>query len=85
MPGSALKELQGLIKALTYGEMIELAEGMRQCRPQLKDTDPASRLTGMTLEELPAILHRWATTQLQQGEPIAEPPHQAAVAAHNPC
>jgi len=63
-----LDEIAMLVRALTYGEMIELAEGMWKVQP-----DGAV----VTQENLPALLHRWSTsrtapaTDYQGGEPEA--------------
>jgi hypothetical protein len=49
-----LDEIAMLVRALTYGEMIELAEGMWKVQP-----DGAA----VTQENLPALLHRWSTSR----------------------
>jgi len=43
--------LAKLIRRVTYGEMLELASGLRK----------AAGETEITAENLPAILHRWAS------------------------
>jgi hypothetical protein len=49
-----LDEIAMLVRALTYGEMIELAEGMWKVQP-----DGAA----VTQENLPALLHRWSQSR----------------------
>ncbi len=49
-----LDEIAMLMRALTYGEMIELAEGMWKIQP-----DGAA----VTQENLPALLHRWSQSR----------------------
>jgi hypothetical protein len=50
---SPLDDIDNLLRALTYGEMIELAEEMWKARGDGE----------ITLETLPAVLHRWSTTR----------------------
>jgi len=47
-----LDEIAALMRALTYGEMIELAEGFWKAKPEDKDLNEGT---------LPGTLHRWAT------------------------
>lgn len=47
-----LDEIAAVVRALTYGEMIELATAIWGCRGGKEVTE----------EELPAILHRWSTS-----------------------
>jgi hypothetical protein len=49
-----LDEIAMLVRALTYGEMIELAEGMWKVQPEG---------AGVTQENLPALLHRWSQSR----------------------
>jgi len=49
-----LDEIAMLVRALTYGEMIELAEGMWKVQPEG---------AAVTQESLPALLHRWSTSR----------------------
>jgi hypothetical protein len=49
-----LDEIAMLVQALTYGEMIELAEAMWKVQP-----DGAA----VTQENLPALLHRWSKSR----------------------
>jgi hypothetical protein len=49
-----LDEIAMLVRALTYGEMIELAEGMWKVQP-----DGAA----VTQDNLPALLHRWSQSR----------------------
>lgn len=49
-----LDEIAMLVRALTYGEMIELAEGMWKVQP-----DGAA----VTQENLPALLHKWSQSR----------------------
>jgi len=57
-----LDEIAMLVQALTYGEMIELAEAMWKMQPE----DSA-----VTQENLPALLHRWSKSR---STPIEEAP-----------
>jgi len=49
-----LDEIAMLVQALTYGEMIELAEAMWKVQP-----DGST----VTQENLPALLHRWSKSR----------------------
>jgi hypothetical protein len=49
-----LDEIAALVRALTYGEMIELAEALCKTQPEGGDFNPI---------DLPALLHRWSTAQ----------------------
>jgi hypothetical protein len=49
-----LDEIAMLVRALTYGEMIELAEGMWKVQP-----DGAA----VTQENLPSLLHKWSQSR----------------------
>ena len=49
-----LDEIAMLMRALTYGEMIELAEGMWKVQPDG---------SAVTQENLPALLHRWSQSR----------------------
>ena len=49
-----LEEIARLVRALTYGEMIELAASMWKVRPEG---------SGLTQDNLPAMLYRWSTTR----------------------
>jgi hypothetical protein len=49
-----LDEIAMLMRALTYGEMIELAEGMWKVQPDG---------SMVTQENLPALLHRWSQSR----------------------
>ncbi len=46
-----LDEIAGVVRALTYGEMMELAESMWNVRPE--DSE-------LTESNLPAVLYRWS-------------------------
>ena len=59
-----LDEIAMLVRALTYGEMIELAEGMWKVQP-----DGAA----VTQDNLPALLHRWSQSRTV---PAADYAHQ---------
>jgi hypothetical protein len=50
-PFDEIDRLAGLIRCLTYGEMLELASALRK----------AAGAREMTAETLPAILHQWAS------------------------
>ena len=49
-----LDEIAMLVQALTYGEMIELAEGMWKVQPDG---------SAVTQEHPPALLHRWSKSR----------------------
>ena len=49
-----LDEIAMLVRALTYGEMIELAEGVWKVQPEG---------AAVTQENLPALLHRWSQSR----------------------
>ncbi len=49
-----LDEIAMLVRALTYGEMIELAEGMWKVQPEG---------AAVTQDNLPALLHRWSQSR----------------------
>jgi len=49
-----LDEIAMLVQALTYGEMIELAEAMWKVQPEG---------SAVTEENLPALLHRWSKSR----------------------
>ncbi len=49
-----LDEIAMLVRALTYGEMIELAEGMWKVQPEG---------SAVTQENLPALLHKWSQSR----------------------
>jgi hypothetical protein len=49
-----LDEMATLVQGLTYGEMIEFSEAMWKVRAEGSD---------VTLETLPAVLHRWSTSR----------------------
>ncbi len=49
-----LDEIAMLVRALTYGEMIELAEGMWKVQPEG---------AAVTQENLPSLLHRWSQSR----------------------
>jgi hypothetical protein len=48
-----IEEIAALLRTLTYGEMIELAEGLWEARP----------LTDFSKDSVPALLHRWAMSR----------------------
>jgi hypothetical protein len=54
-----------LVQALTYGEMIELAEGMWKVQP-----DGST----VTQENLPALLHRWSKSRSLPADDIRQDP-----------
>ena len=60
-----LDEIAMLVRALTYGEMIELAEGMWKVQPEG---------AAVTQENLPALLHRWSQSRTVPAE-ADEPRH----------
>ena len=63
-----LDEIAMLVQALTYGEMIELAEAMWRVQPEG---------AAVTQENLPALLHRWSKSRSSLP---AEEAHQDASA-----
>jgi hypothetical protein len=50
-----IEEIASLIRALTYGEMIELAEGLWNTRPEGAD---------ISKDNLPGLLHRWSVSRV---------------------
>jgi hypothetical protein len=48
-----LDEIATMVRALTYGEMMELAQAIWKIRPEGKGVDQNS---------LPMLLHRWSTS-----------------------
>jgi hypothetical protein len=65
-----LDEIAMLVQALTYGEMIELAEGMWKVQP-----DGAA----VTQENLPALLHRWSKSRSLPADDVRHDPDPDAV------
>jgi hypothetical protein len=59
-----LDEIAMLVRALTYGEMIELAEGMWKVQPDG---------SAVTQENLPALLHRWSQSRTVPAESYPQP------------
>jgi hypothetical protein len=60
-----LDEIAMLVQALTYGEMIELAEAMWKVQP-----DGAA----VTQENLPALLHRWSKSRSLPADDVRQEP-----------
>jgi len=60
-----LDEIAMLVQALTYGEMIELAEAMWKVQPDG---------SAVTQENLPALLHRWSKSRSIPGEDSRQEP-----------
>jgi len=60
-----LDEIAMLVQALTYGEMIELAEGMWKVQPDG---------TAVTQENLPALLHRWSKSRSLPADDVRHEP-----------
>jgi hypothetical protein len=52
-----IDEIAALIRALTYGEMIELAEGLWTAQ---RDGSDVSK------DSLPGVLHRWSTSRTRE-------------------
>ena len=48
-----LDEIATMVRTLTYGEMMELAEAIWKIRPEGK---------GVSQDTLPMLLHRWSTS-----------------------
>jgi hypothetical protein len=57
-----IDEIAGLIRRLTYGEMMELAEELWKAQIQGAE---------ILKDGLPGLLHRWSTTH--EDEPICDP------------
>jgi hypothetical protein len=60
-----LDEIAMLVQALTYGEMIELAEGMWKVQPDG---------SAVTQENLPALLHRWSKSRSLPADDVQQDP-----------
>jgi hypothetical protein len=60
-----LDEIAMLVQALTYGEMIELAEAMWKVQPDG---------SAVTQENLPALLHRWSKSRSLPGDDVRQEP-----------
>ncbi len=60
-----LDEIAMLVQALTYGEMIELAEAMWKVQPEG---------TAVTQDNLPALLHRWSKSRSLPSDEIRQDP-----------
>jgi len=60
-----LDEIAMLVQALTYGEMIELAEGMWKVQPDG---------SAVTQENLPALLHRWSKSRSLPADDVHQDP-----------
>jgi hypothetical protein len=60
-----LDEIAMLVQALTYGEMIELAEGMWKVQPEG---------AAVTQENLPALLHRWSKSRSLPTDEVRQDP-----------
>lgn len=63
-----LDEIAMLVRALTYGEMIEFAEGVWKVQPEG---------SAVTQENLPALLHKWSQSRTVTTAPDY-PDHQDA-------
>ncbi len=63
-----LDEIAMLVQALTYGEMIELAEGMWKVQPDG---------SAVTQENLPALLHRWSKSRSLPTDDVHQDPDAA--------
>jgi hypothetical protein len=60
-----LDEIAMLVQALTYGEMIELAEAMWKVQPDG---------SAVTQENLPALLHRWSKSRSIPADDVRQEP-----------
>jgi hypothetical protein len=60
---SRLDDIASLVLALTYGEMIEMANAIWSVQP-----DGAS----ITQDNLPALLHRWSKSRAANGDGEAQ-------------
>ena len=65
LPRRALDEMASLVQALTYGEMVELAEVLWKVQPEG---------SAVTRENLPELLHRWSTSHSATAHVSEEPP-----------
>lgn len=65
-----LDEIAMLVRALTYGEMIELAEGMWKVQPEG---------AAVTQDNLPALLHRWSQSRTVPAQEDYTPHHDPDV------
>jgi hypothetical protein len=63
---NCLDEIALLVLALTYGEMIELADAIWKAQPEG---------SAITQDNLPALLHRWSKSRSAMGNP--RPPDSA--------
>jgi hypothetical protein len=60
-----LDEIATLVSVLTYGEMIELSEAIWRAQ---------SERSAITLENFPALLHRWSKSRSAAGSDISAVP-----------
>ena len=60
---SPLDEIATLVGSLTYGEMIELSEAIWRAQPGG---------SAITLENFPALLHRWSKSRSAAGPDMSE-------------
>jgi hypothetical protein len=60
-----LDEIATLVCGLTYGEMIELSEAIWRAQPEG---------SAITLENFPALLHRWSKSRSAAGPDISAVP-----------
>ena len=58
-----LDEMATLVQGLTYGEMIEFSEGMWKVQAEG---------SAVTLENLPALLHRWSKSRSATADDASE-------------
>jgi hypothetical protein len=65
---SPLDEIATLVGSLTYGEMIELSEAIWRAQPDG---------SAITLENFPALLHRWSKSRSAAGPDMSEAPRSA--------
>jgi hypothetical protein len=61
-----LEEIATLVRALTYGEMMELAQAIWKIRPE----------GAIDLQSLPMMLHLWSTSTDGDKAPQAKPTEQ---------
>jgi hypothetical protein len=59
-----LDEIASLVRGLTYGDMIELCETIWKAQPEASP---------VTLENLPALLHRWSKSRFVKSGTTTEP------------
>jgi hypothetical protein len=65
LPRGPLDEIASLVRRLTYGEMMKLAEVLWKVQPEG---------SAVTQENLPVLLHRWSKSHSVTAHVLEEPP-----------